>query len=160
MNESNIIDWEITEKENVRIILKNQIITEHELQYPKFLLYFRGHNLQACYEKILKIPHELINDFACILDMMQSILIPNDLLKIYSSMKAIVEEKEIESKEEENSGIVPFFAKIKDGIAKNKQRKEEELKHKQAAEDREKQGINEDFLGSPFFCSADDSEDT
>ncbi|WP_075882589.1 AAA family ATPase [Candidatus Protochlamydia sp. W-9] len=160
MNESNIIDWDSTEKEDVHLILKNQIITEHELQYPKFLLYFRGHNLQTCYEKILKIPHELINDFVCILDMMQSILIPNDLLEIYSSMKAIVEEKEIESKAEENSGTIPFFAKVKNDIAKDKQRKEEKLKHKQAAEDKEKEGINEDVFENFLFGSADDFEDS
>ncbi|MBS4163045.1 hypothetical protein PRO82_000334 [Candidatus Protochlamydia amoebophila] len=160
MDESDIIDFDSKESENVQLILKNQIINEHELQYPKFLLYFRGHNLQTCYEKILKIPHELIKDFAGILDMMQSILIPNDLLEIYSSMQDIVEEKEIESKAEENSGTISFFAKVKNDIAKNKQRKEEELKHKQAAEDREKEDINEDFLVSSFFGSVDDSEDT
>ncbi|SPJ31979.1 AAA family ATPase [Candidatus Protochlamydia amoebophila] len=163
MNESNEIDWDSKERENVQLILKNQRIAEPELQYPKFLLYFRGHNLQTCYEKILKIPHELINNFAGILDMMQSILIPNDLLKIYSSMKTIVEEKEIESKEEENSGIVPFFAKIKDDIAKNEQRKKEELKHKQAAKDKEEQGgINDANLeGAQFmFYQADDFENS
>jgi predicted ATPase len=119
MDTSGQVDWESTENEVIHLLLKDKSNTELTLTYPKLLLYFRGHNLQTCYEKIFKIPHELAHEFTYILDTIGNILIPDDLMQIYTSMKSVIEEKEVQSKEEKiysNSGNIPFFKKKFDKI--------------------------------------------
>ncbi|MBS4169273.1 ATP-binding protein [Parachlamydia sp. AcF125] len=146
MDQSSNVDWESKESEKVYLVLNNRLHAVHRLQYPRFLLYLRGHNLQTIYEKILKIPHELLNDFAFILDQMQSVSIPSDLLEIYSSMKDIIEENEVQAPQEENSGVIPYFHNLKTRIAKEEQRAEEEQRHAEIRQAMDQKGIEEENL--------------
>lgn len=165
INGAGEIDWQTTQTENVSLILKNKIVFNNirlELEYPRILLYLRGHNLQTCYEKIFKIPHGLANDFPYILETTQSILIPEDLINIYKSMTDSLNKSAAQSPGEQlfsQAGEIPFFKAITDKSKLTEKRIKDQLIHQQAQEKINKSGISDDALGFNLFQEESDRKE-
>ncbi len=149
MDNNHQIIWDDTESQEVYLILNNAREIKGNISYPRFFLYFRGHHLQTVYEKIFKIPHDLANDFSQILSNSNNLLITGDLVKIFLSMKSIIDKNEKSNYGEKlysKAGSISFFNKLIEKDEQDKKREEANKKHQQAQIKQEKAGITDETL--------------
>lgn len=149
MDEDNKILSKDKEEQRVCLIVKNQSF-EFTLSYYTFLLYFRGHNLQVCYEKIFKIPHQLAHDFPNILDQEQIVLLPHDLKIIFTNFREILSKNTDKFNSKiSNTGKIRFFEEIKTTKKKEEEKIKSEAHNKERieAQNNLSDGVLEEGLG-------------